>query len=66
MDKQGLTWLINKDNRPLRAGDEIMYDIPDSTEDAERREQALGPPEGGTRFAVCARKALLCVLRVPA
>lgn len=47
VDKQGLTWLINKGEHTIRAGDEVMIDIPDNTEDADRREKSQFR-EGGT------------------
>lgn len=38
----------NNGSRAIHAGDEVMIDIPSSTKEAETREAALGPPEGGT------------------
>lgn len=46
---QGPTWMRN--NNPdeiIHGGDLVIACIPSSTADAERRANALGPPEGGT------------------
>lgn len=45
---QGMTYTPNKGDDHIHAGDHIMYDLPENTEDAKRREMAHGPPEGGT------------------
>lgn len=45
---QGMTYLRNNGDDQIAAGDPIMGELPENTEDAKRREMARGPPEGGT------------------
>lgn len=44
---QGMTYTPNTGDDHVRAGDQIMYDVPENTDDAKRREIQRGPLERG-------------------
>lgn len=47
VDIQGHTWAWNRSPEPVRIGDQVMWDIPDSVEEAEYINRVAGPPTQG-------------------